>query len=194
MLPAGDYRYEIKHKGEILVLEEGRLDGNTIVATRRSADGRNRHEVEAELDHDRRLHRVSLRYSSSLFTRKAAYQAVAGEFRGYVTALAGRNEIVVKLGLFGEADVAEFVIFRALILDHVRERRQQRWTGRVAVIDASTLVAASLKHDCKQLDGPGRSWSYEARMGEAEEIEIDEGGRILRRRDSRGLLSELVCL
>ncbi|HKV54933.1 MAG TPA: hypothetical protein VJN94_09845 [Candidatus Binataceae bacterium] len=192
MLPSGAYRYEIRRGAEIVAIEEANLDGATIMASRRAADGLNHYEAEVTLDPDGRVHRVSIRYSSSLFTRKATYEAAGESFRGSVSALAGRNEIVVGLGRFREVDVAGLTIFRALIIAHVSERGQTRWTGRVAVIDPSSLVAASLKQNCARRDDSGRRWSYEPRMGDAEEIELDEAGRILQRRDNRGLASVLM--
>ncbi len=192
MLPIGDYRYEIRRIDEVVAVEETRFDGATIVASRRSADGFSRHQIEAALDPDHRVYRVTLHYSSSLFTRKASYEAVDDSLHGHISALAGRNEIVLKLGRFREVDAAGFVIFRALVIDHVRERGDARWTGRVAVIDPNTLVAVSIKQTCMRRDSSGRSWSYEARMGDAEEIELDDAGRIARHRDNRGLVSELI--
>jgi hypothetical protein len=192
MLPIGDYRYEIRRFGEIVAIEEARLDGTTIVAGRRSADGLSHHQVEAALDTEHHVSRVMLHYSSSLFTRKASYEAVEDNFSGHISALASRNEIVVKLGRFREVDAVGLVIFRALLIDHMRKRGQARWTGRVAVIDPNTLVAASIKQNCAQRDGAGRFWNYEARMGDTEEIELDDAGRITRRRDNRGLITELV--
>jgi hypothetical protein len=192
MLPLGDYQYEIRHMGELAAIEQARFDGATILASRRSADGRSRHELEARLDTDQRVYRVSIRYSSSLFTRKASYEVAGEEFRGSVSALAGRNEIVVRLGRFREVEAAGFLIFRALLIGHVRERGQERWTGRVAVVDANTLVAVSLKQTCERRDGAGRLWRYEPRMGDAEEIELDNEGRPERRRDNRAVISLLV--
>jgi hypothetical protein len=187
MLPIGDYSYELRLHGEPVAFEHGRFDGGTITGLRRSANGLSRSQVRAVLDGERRIHFVSLSYSSNLFTRKASYRAMEDDFRGQVSAVAGRNEIVVKLGRFREVDAAGFVLFRALIIDHIRQRGVTRWTGRVAVIDPNTLVAASLKQNCASYDTRGRVWSYEPRMGDTEEIELDENGVITNRRDERGL-------
>jgi hypothetical protein len=188
----GDYRYEIRHAGDLIAIEQARLSGDTLTATRRSADGFSRHEVEALLDAEGRVRHLSLRYSSTLFKRSAVYDAVEETLRGSVSALAGRNEIVVKLGRFREVEVADLTIFRMLLLMHARQRGQARWTGRVAVIDGNTLVAASFKQNCGQRDAVGRMWVYEPRMGDSEEIELDQAGRILRRRDNRGTETTLI--
>ncbi|MBV8056945.1 MAG: hypothetical protein JO071_17110 [Deltaproteobacteria bacterium] len=192
MLPIGNYFYQIRHHGELVAFEDSRFDTALIVASRRSADGLSRHQVEAALDPEHRVCRVTLSYSSSLFTRKASYEAVEDNLCGRVSGLAGRNEIVVKLGRFREVDAAGFLIFRALIVGHVRLRGDERWTGRVAVIDPNTLAAASVKQNCARRNSSERSWIYEPRMGDTEHIELDEAGRIVRRRDNRGVTAELM--
>jgi hypothetical protein len=192
MLPIGNYSYEIRLNGELVAFEDTRFDAAMIVATRRSANGLSRHQVEAALNPEHRVYRVTLSYSSSLFTRKASYEAVEDNLCGRIVGLAGRNEIVVKLGRFREIDAADFLIFRALIIAHVRLREDQRWTGRVAVIDSSTLAAASVKQNCARRNGSERSWTYEPRMGDSEHIELDEAGRIVHRRDNRGITAELI--
>ena len=85
-----------------------------------------------------------------------------------------------------EIDAADFVLFRSLIIAHLRERGQMRWTGRVASIDAATLVASSNKQSARAADKSALRWTYEARMGDSEHIEIDSEGRILIRRDNWG--------
>jgi hypothetical protein len=192
MLPIGNYSYEIRLNGELVAFEDTRFDAAMIVATRRSANGLSRHQVEAALNPEHHVYRVTLSYSSSLFTRKASYEAVDDNLRGHIVGLAGRNEIVVKLGRFREIDAAGFLIFRALIIAHVRLRGDQHWTGRVAVIDSSTLAAASVKQNCARRNGSERSWTYEPRMGDSEHIELDEAGRIVHRRDNRGITAELI--
>ncbi|MBV8454827.1 MAG: hypothetical protein JOZ29_21530 [Deltaproteobacteria bacterium] len=192
MLPIGNYFYQIRHHGELVAFEDSRFDTALIVASRRSADGLSRHQVEAALDPEHRVCRVTLSYSSSLFTRKASYEAVEDNLCGRVSGLAGRNEIVVKLGRFREVDAAGFLIFRALIVGHIRLRGDERWTGRVAVIDPNTLAAASVKQNCARRNSSERSWIYEPRMGDTEHIELDEAGRIVRRRDNRGVTAELM--
>jgi hypothetical protein len=192
MLPIGNYSYEIRLNGELVAFEDTRFDAAMIVAARRSANGLSRHQVEAALNPEHRVCRVTLSYSSSLFTRKASYEAVDDNLRGHIVGLAGRNEIVVKLGRFREIDAADFLIFRALIIAHVRLRGDEPWTGRVAAIDSSTLAAASVKQNCARRNGSERSWTYEPRMGDSEHIELDEAGRIVHRHDNRGITAELI--
>src|SRR5947209_778236 len=116
MLPSGNYSYEIRLDGELIAYEDSKFDRAMIVGSRRSADGRSRHKVEATLDADHHVRHVTLSYSSSLFTRKASYEVVDENLRGRVSGLAGRNEMVVALGRFREVDPAGFLIFRALII------------------------------------------------------------------------------
>jgi len=191
MLPIGDYSYEIRLDGELVAIEDTRFDPTMIVASRRSADGLSRHTVEAGLNADHRVCRLILSYSSSLFTRKASYEAVEDNLRGRISGLAGRNEVVAPLGRFREVDAAGFLIFRALIIGHVRMRGEERWTGRVAVIDPNTLATTSVKQNCARRDKSEHSWIYEPRMGDTEQIELDPAGRIVRRRDNRGITAEL---
>jgi hypothetical protein len=193
ILPAGSYSYEIRHDGELLAFEESRLEGTTIIAARRSADGLSHNRVEAALDAELRVCRLTLSYSSSLFTRKATYEALEDNLRGRISAMAGHNELVVKLGRFREIDAAGFLVFRALIVGHMRRRGENRWTGRVAVIDANTLAAASIKQNCARRDGSQYEWIYEPRMGDTEQIELDEAGRIIHRHDNRGITADLVA-
>jgi hypothetical protein len=192
MLPIGNYSYEIRLNGELVAFEDTRCDTAMIVAARRSANGLSQHQVEAALNSEHRICRVTLSYSSSLFTRKASYAAAEDSLRGQIVGLAGRNEIVIKLGRFREIDAAGFLIFRALIIAHVRLRGEQHWTGRVAVIDSSTLAATSVKQNCGWRNGSDRSWTYEPRMGDREHLELDEVGRIVHRRDNRGITAELI--
>ncbi len=191
LIAAGEYRYEIRRDGAILAIEEERYAAGNITGSRRTIDGANLHEVEALLDADETVKRVSVRYNRGLFKRTAVYDAADDALRGSVSAVASHNEVVVKLGLFREID-ADLVLFRALILAHIRARGQMRWTGRVAIIDPNTLVAAALKQNCRQRDDAGMRWAWEARMGDAEEIELDSAGRIIRQRDSWGVEKVLV--
>ena len=192
MIPAGDYRYEIRRDGETIALEDTHLRADSASAIRRSGDGRTRHELEAAIGPGGVIMRVAIRYTSVLFNRNAVYEAADDNLRGSVSAMAGRNEVIVKLGRFREIDAAGFAFARALIIAHVRARGQPRWTGRVAVIDPATLVAAALKQNCRARDAVGGLWTYEPRMGDAEELELDGDGRLLRRRDSRGSETVLV--
>jgi hypothetical protein len=193
MLPIGNYSYEIRFDGRLVAVEDSRWEGSTIVASRRSADGFSRLNVEAAVDTDGRVGRVALSYSSNLFTRKASYEATEDNLRGRISGLAGNNEIEVKLGRFREVDAAGFMIFRALIIAHLRLRAVDRWTGRVAVIDPNTLAAASVKQSCARHRSE-LSWIYEPGMGEAEQIELDQTGRIIRRRDNRGTSVQLILV
>ncbi len=188
---AGNYRYEIRRGDAVTAVEEAHIDEHALTVIRRDSDGRTVHQADATIDADGRISAISLRYTSALFKRDARYRADGESFRGSISVMAGRNEIVIKLGRFGEVEVAGMTAFRALLLAHARARGQSRWTGRVAVIDPSSLAAASLKQTCR-LGRDGRSWIYEARMGETEEIELDEAGRIVRRHDSDGGESRLV--
>jgi YD repeat-containing protein len=192
MIPAGDYRYEILRDGETIATEETRLLANAVSAIRRSGDGRTRHKLDATIGPEGSISRVAIRYASVLFNRNAVYEAADENLRGSVSAMAGRNEVIVKLGRFREIDPAGFALFRALTIAHVRTRGQPRWTGRVAVIDPGTLVAASIKQNCQMLDTAGALWAYEPRMGDTEELEFDGAGRLLRRRDNRRTETILV--
>jgi hypothetical protein len=188
---AGNYRYEMRRGDAVTAVEEAHVDDHVITVTRRDSDGRTIQAADATLDAEGKVSAVALRYTSALFKRDARYRVDGESFRGSISVMAGRNEIVIKLGRFGEIEVAGMTIFRALILAHARARAQSRWTGRVAVIDPSSLAAASLKQTCR-LGRAGNNWIYEARMGETEEIELDEAGRIVHRRASDGGDSRLV--
>lgn len=185
MIPAGDYRYEIRRDGETVAIEQMRLMDDSVRAARRSADGRVRHELEAMLGPGGTIARVAIRYASALFNRNAVYEAAEENLRGSVSAMAGRNEIIIKLGRFREIDPAGFAFARAFTIAHARSRGQSRWTGRVAVIDPGTLMAASIKQNCLARNDEGLLWTYEPRMGDIEELEFDAGGKLLRRRDNR---------
>jgi len=193
ILPAGAYRYELRRAGAVLATENARLAVGVLEAERVSADSMSRLAVEAALDATGSVSHISLRYVANLFKRNATYEADGENFRGSVSAMAGRNEIVIKLGRFHEVEVSGLVLFRALIVARLRARGQLRWTGRVAVIDSSTLVAASLKQNCRSAGDDGLRWLYEPRMGDAEEIELDDAGRIVRRRDDRGTEAVLLA-
>ncbi len=191
LIALGTYRYEIRRSGTVMAIEEAHYAGRVITGIRRTIDGANLHEVEAVLDAEETIKRVSVRYNRGLFKRSAVYEAADDTLRGSVSAVASHNEVVVKLGRFREID-ADLVLFRALILAHVRARGQVRWTGRVAIIDPNTLVAAALKQNCHQTDQAGLRWAWEARMGDSEDIELDAKGTIVRQRDSWGVEKVLV--
>jgi hypothetical protein len=191
LLPLGEYCYETRRYGDLLTVEETVFAGDAIRGIRRSADGVNSLEVAATLDTEGTIQQVKISYSRGFFRRNAAYQTDDETLRGSISALAGRNEILVKLGRFREIN-AELVLFRALLIARVRMRGTMRWTGRVAVIDASTLVAAPLKQSCRAEDDTLLHWSYELRMGDTEAIALDQEGRLVERRASDGTVSKLV--
>ncbi|HUO05748.1 MAG TPA: hypothetical protein VMU16_11185 [Candidatus Binataceae bacterium] len=184
-LPEGQYRYEIRRGGSSIGVEETVLANSKIRGIRTGDGTANRYEVEAELDAAGRIREIQLRYRRGPFVRKADYEAGDDFIRGNVSAGAGRDVVTSKLGRYGEVD-AGLAIFRAITIAHIRERGQTRWTGRVAVIDPATLVAATLKQSCRQSATDPSQWIYEPRMGDAEEIELDVTGSIARIRDNRG--------
>ncbi|HXW85150.1 MAG TPA: hypothetical protein VEJ86_12135 [Candidatus Binataceae bacterium] len=170
-------------------VEEVTLRGGLLTGARRARTSGDRHEVEAELDTDGLVRRLRVRYVRGVFTRSAAYEAVDELFEGRVGAGGAKQLVSAKLGRYREVD-GDLVIFRALTITHIIARGQIRWTGRVATIDPSSLVAVSRKQSCRRLDP--QTWSYESGMGDSERIEIDGQGRILRRRDDRGTEAVLV--
>jgi len=192
ILPGGDYRYELSRHGGVIAVEEESFAPNLIKGVRLAEGGGNSLEVEASLDSEAAITRVKVSYRRGFFRRNATYEADGDTLRGSISALAGRNEIAVKLGRLREID-AELALFRALLVARVRGRGMTRWTGRVAVIDAATLVAASLKQTCRQADEMGLRWVHEARMGDTEEIELDRDGRLVMRRDSNGCLTRMTA-
>ncbi len=191
ILPAETFRYEIRRAGELIAIEEETLAGARITGMRKPPAGSDRYEVEAELDTNEVVSRIALRYSRGPFVRNASYEGAEDFLSGNVSALAGRNVVTTKLGRYREID-AELQIFRALIIAHIRARGQKRWTGRVATIDSSTLVASTHKQSCRCASDSASKWIYEPRMGDSEEIEIDAEGRLLVRRDNRGMEARLV--
>src|SRR5271170_7447748 len=191
MIADGEFRYELRRMGELIAVETETLAWGRIHGVRRPASGSNVYEVEAELDDAALVQRLVVNYSRGPFTRNASYVAADGFLRGNISTGGSRNDLTAKLGRYGEVD-ADLVIFRALIIAHIRQRGQTRWTGRVAAIDPNTLVAATSKQSCRQRGNDPHIWIYEPRMGDAEEIEIDDSGLVLRRRDSRGIETVLV--
>ena len=191
LLPVGEYHYEKRRHGEVLEVEEAAFTDGAIRGLRRSADGANSLTVDAALDPDGAVRHVRISYSRGFFKRDALYHADGDTLRGSVSAMAGRNEIIVKLGRLREID-AELTLFRALLISRLRSRETPRWTGRVAVIDAATLVAQSLKQSCRALDATGSRWVYEARMGDSETIAADADGLLTERRFSDGSLTRLI--
>jgi hypothetical protein len=191
LIADGEFRYDLRKAGELIAVESETLAWGLIRGVRRPASGSNVYTVEAELDEAGLVRRVVASYSRGPFTRNATYESADNFLRGNISTGGSRNDLTTKLGRYGEVD-ADLVIFRALIIAHVRERMQTRWTGRVAAIDPNTLVAATSKQSCRQRGSDPHIWIYEPRMGDAEEIELDDSGLVLRRRDSRGLETVLV--
>ena len=191
LIADGELRYEIRRAGELIAVENETLAAGRIHGIRRPASGSNVYEVDAELDDAGLVRRVVVSYSRGPFTRNATYEAADSFIRGTVSAMGGRNDLTTKLGRYREVD-ADLIIFRALTIAHIRERGQTRWTGRVAAIDPNTLVAATSKQSCRQRGTDPHVWIYEPRMGDSEEIEIDDSGLVIRRRDSRGVETVLV--
>jgi len=191
LIPDGDFRYEIRRAGELIATEEESLAAGKIRGVRHPASGSNVYEVAAELDPDALVRRVVVRYSRGPFVRNATYESSDDFLRGNVSAMGSRNNLTTKLGRYREVD-ADLIIFRALTIAHIRARGQSRWTGRIAAIDVNTLVAATSKQTCRQRGNDPHVWIYEPRMGDSEEITIDDSGCILSRRDARGIDTLLV--
>src|SRR5208282_1757793 len=191
LIADGEFRYDIRKAGELIAVETETLAAGRIHGIQRPASGSNVYEVEAELDDAGLVRRVVVSYSRGPFTRNATYVAADNFLRGNISTGGSRNDLTTKLGRYSEVD-ADLLIFRALIIAHIRDRKQTRWTGRVAAIDANTLVAATSKQSCRQRSSDPHVWIYEPRMGDAEEIEIDDSGHVVRRRDSRGVETILV--
>jgi hypothetical protein len=191
LIADGEFRYDIRKAGELIAVETEMLAWGLIRGVRRPASGSNVLEVEADVDEAGLVRRVAASYSRGPFTRHATYESADSFLRGNISTGGSRNELTAKLGRYGEVD-ADLVIFRALIIAHVRQRGQTRWTGRVVAIDPDTLVAATSKQTCRQRASDPHMWIYEPRMGDAEEIEIDDSGIVIRRRDSRGIETVLV--
>jgi len=192
LIADGELRYEIRRAGELIAVEDEGLAAGRIHGIRRPASGSNVYQVDAELDDAGLVRRVVVSYRRGPFTRNASYESAGDFLRGSVSAMGGRNNLTTKLGRYREVD-ADLIVFRALTIAHIRQRGQTRWTGRVAAIDPNTLVAATVKQSCRQRGNDPRVWIYEPRMGDSEEIEIDESGLVLRRRDSQGIETVLAA-
>jgi hypothetical protein len=191
LLPLGTYRYETRRPDAATLIEEATVLADRIRAVTRESAAQAVHRVDAAFDPSGSVHRLEITYTSSLFKRDAVYRADDEVFRATIRSLAGQSDLVVKRGRFGEVEVAEMAIFRAWLIARVRARGQMRWTGRVAVIEAHSLVAASIKQSCRA-EADGRRWLHEKRMGEAEELVFDADGRLVTRRDRRGREDRLL--
>ena len=191
LLPEGEFRYEIRRAGELVAIEEESLAGGKIRGVRHPAIGSNVYEVEAELDPEGLIRLVVVRYSRGPFVRNATYESADDFLRGNISAMGSRNNLTTKLGRYREVD-ADLIIFRALTIAHIRARGQLRWTGRMAAIDPNTLVAVTSKQTCRQRGNDPHVWIYEPRMGDSENITIDDSGCVLRRHDARGIDTILI--
>ena len=190
MIAAGLYRYEIRRGPDLLAVEEDRYTDGELSGIRRSAAGSDLFEASAKLDAEGQVMAVTARYSRGPFSRTAQYDASGDFMRGIVSAVGGRSAEGAKLGRFREVD-AGLVLFKALIVARLLARGQSRWTGRVVAIDPGTLVARSQKQTCRK-GARERVFIYEPRMGDSEEIEIDESGRIVRITGNSGQQVELT--
>jgi hypothetical protein len=187
----GVYRYDFLVAGEREATEQAVVSSGRITGVRTSAHGGGSYEVDAELGADGSVRRLRVRSARGPFERAASYECVDGYLRGNVSALAGSTPVAVKLGRFGELD-ADLVVLKALIILRARGRGLTRFTGRVAVIDPATLVASAVKQTYRQKSDDPRRWVFEPRLGDADDIELDAGGRIVSHRDRRGREWRLV--
>jgi hypothetical protein len=185
MIPAGEYHYEIRRGNDLVALEEDHFSNREIGGIRRFVGNTDSFEATATLDEHGMVARVTARYSRGPFSRSAAYEANNDFIRGTVSAMGSRTVETAKLGRYREVDCG-LVLFKALMIAHTHARGQTRWTSRVATIDPSTLTAQTHKKTCRQKDGRERIFIYEPRMGDVEEIEIDEDGRIVGIVDNTG--------
>ncbi len=192
IIPQGEYVYEVREQGDLIATETAQVSAARLSGVRRAADAAgNRHEVEATLDEDGLVRTIRLRYARGPFSRSAAYDALDDTLRGVVTAMGARNTVEVKLGRFREID-GGLIIFKALLIAHVRGRGQSRWTARVAVIDPATLVARSVKQSLYRVEAEPGTWLFEPAIGERETLVVDEAGRILSHRTRTGICTVLV--
>jgi hypothetical protein len=185
MIAVGEYHYEITRGGDPVGIEEDRFWRGELSGIRRFAGSSDSFEATATLDENGMVARVTARYTRGPFSRSANYEANNEFIRGTVSAMGGRTVETAKLGRYREVDCG-LVLFKALMIAHMRERGQTRWTSRVASIDPSTLVAQTHKKTLHRKDAHDRVFIYEPRMGDSEEMEIDELGRIVRIDDNSG--------
>jgi len=190
MIPAGEYLYEIRRGADLVATEDDRFSGNEISGIRRFVGSSDSFEATATLDESWMVARVTARYTRGPFSRSATYEANNDFLRGTVSAMGSRTIETTKLGRYREVDCG-LVLFKALMIAHTRQRGQSRWTSRVATVDPATLTAQTHKKTCRQKDGQERIFIYEPRMGDVEEIEIDDAGRIIRIVDNTGHRIEL---
>ncbi|HLX36627.1 MAG TPA: hypothetical protein VKR29_02460 [Candidatus Binataceae bacterium] len=191
MIPLGEYRYEIRRSGDLIATEEDRFAHHELSGVRRFAGSADSFEAHATLDESSMIARVTARYSRGPFSRNATYEANQDFIRGSIAAMGSRIAETAKLGRYREIDCG-LVLFRALMIAHLRTRGQARWTSRVATIDPSTLAAQTHKKTLRNKDGQPGIYLFEPQMGDAEEIEIDDSGRIIRMADNTGHRIELI--
>ncbi len=192
IVPEGEYVYEIRDRATVLAVEKIQVGAGAVKGLRYSSEiGQNRYEVDAALDQQGLVQSIRLRYVRGPFSRSATYEAGAQTLHGVVTAMGGRNTLEVKLGRFREID-GGLIIFKALLIAHVRSRGQTRWTARVAVIDPATLVAKSIKQSLYQVESEPLKWLFEPEIGERETIVLDATGRILSHTTRTGTSTVLV--
>ena len=185
MIPVGVYQYEMHRGADLVATEEDRFSNNEISGIRHFVGSSDSFEATATLDENGMVARLTARYSRGPFSRSASYEASADFIRGTISAMGSRIAETAKLGRYREIDCG-LVLFKALMIAHTRERGQSGWTSRVATIDPSTLTAQTHKKTCRKKDANERIFIYEPRMGDAEEIEIDDAGRIIRIADNTG--------
>ena len=191
MIPVGEYRYEIRRGSDLIATEEDRFAQSELSGIRRFAGGADSFEAHATIDESGMIVRVTARYSRGPFSRNATYEANQDFLRGSIAAMGSRIAETAKLGRYREIDCG-LVLFRALMIAHTRARGQTRWTSRVATIDPNTLTAQTHKKTLRNSDdGQERIYLFEPQMGDAEEIEIDDAGRIIRMADNTGHRIEL---
>lgn len=191
-LPEGDYSYALSEHGRVVATETANVRAGAISARRHVGGGLgNRYEAHAELDGEGRVRALRLSYARGPFGRSAAYEVDQELLTGSLSAMGGREHVQVKLGRFREVD-AGLLVFKALLIAHVRARGQDRWTGRVAVINPATLIAASIKQTLYRGDGAGTLWILEPAMGERETLRIDADGRLISLASRLGTAAELI--
>jgi hypothetical protein len=185
MIPAGVYQYEIRRGNDLVATEEDRCALSELSGVRRFVGNSDSFEAVATLDEHAMVARVTARYSRGPFSRSAEYEANNDFLRGSISAMGSRTVETAKLGRYREVDCG-LILFKALIVAHTRQRGQVQWTSRVATINPNTLVASTHKQTCRRKDAQERVFIYEPRMGDAEEIELDDTGRIVRITDNTG--------
>jgi hypothetical protein len=190
IIPSGHYYYEITINGELTAVEEAWVRPGSLTARRESAANKAAYEVEAAVDNSGFVYRIQLRYRHGPFARSARYDVIDDVMQGSIRTLSTTSSAQVQLGRFREVD-ADLTICKTLIVAHLRRREQRQWTGKVALIDSTTLLARAVKQSYAQTDAVGLTWLFEPTMGERETLEFDHSDRLLRARDQRGFEAKL---